>query len=589
MTDDPFSAAFGKIEPEATPSGASDDPFRAAFGDIPAAMPPGVAAGKVKTLNSADVEKPAGPGSVNAFAGGVIEGLPVVGPAVKSGVDQGVAWLRSLSSGKTPEEELEAIKAMSERTKAEHPIASTAGEITGQLAGYGAGVVAAPTAFGIGMPLVSGAATSGITNALVAAADAYARGEDPIKAATIGGGLGVAAPVVGRAAQKLFTSYVVPEVARLADLAIHKFGIPLGADLLSSNPMIRFASSVVERMPMTGGTAAREARQAAFNRAVARTIGETDDLLTPAAMSRARTRIGGMFEGVANRTPTIGADSQFGDDLTRILDDIRNPVDRALAADERAVVEKHLNRVIELFQRSGNGTITGRQYQQLTRRGTALDRAAGSANPNIAYYAQQIKSALDDVLSRFAPPEALADLATAKQQWWALKTIEPLAAESPLGNISTAKLMHRVANNSQNMAYGSGGDLADLARIGQAFLKEAPSSGTAERALIGKILTEAGSAAGFWAMFQHPTAAILGLGLPVAVGRAAGAVARSPRIANALVRAAIRGPGPIARGAEYGAAAALPAGRRPLQRQPLVLDMPWPVDPNTGLPVGQVK
>lgn len=34
------------------------------------------------------------------------------------------------------------------------------------------------------------------------------------------------------------------------------------------------------------------------------------------------------------------------------------------------------------------------------------------------------------------------------------------------------------------MAVGNGGDLGDLARIGQRFLKEAPNSGTADRMLV---------------------------------------------------------------------------------------------------------
>jgi hypothetical protein len=46
-----------------------------------------------------------------------------------------------------------------------------------------------------------------------------------------------------------------------------------------------------------------------------------------------------------------------------------------------------------------------------------------------------------------------------------------------------------------NVDTGGGGDLGNLARIGQQFLKEAPTSGTSERLSIGALLGELGAGA----------------------------------------------------------------------------------------------
>lgn len=556
---DPFEASFGTPSSEpATPepaieapvaaTGSPADAFEASFGPL---GPDGTPDASRLPPKAEDL------GAASALTGSIIESLPIVGPAIKRGVDRGVAYLRSWSSGQPVEEELKFITDRSKQTVKEHPNWALAGEVTGQVAGYGLAAAAAPAAFGVGAASLPVAGmTAGATNALIAGADAYMRGQDPAKAAAVGGTLGAFAPVLGRAVGNLFTSYIEPEVARLADLAINRFGIPLGPDLISTNPMVRFASSVLERMPLTGGGASRLARQRQFNRAVAEQMGEAADSLTPDVMRRARVRIGNDFEYAARNTPQIGADKQFGDDLTRILDDIRQPVDRALATDERRVVEGHLRRVVELFNR-GNGSITGQQYQQLTRHGTALHKAMESQNPNIRHYAVEIKGALDAALNRFAPADAAERLAQARRQWWAMKTVEDLAAKSPRGDISPALLKGRVDAHTHDMAYGGGGDMAELARIGDLFLKEAVSSGTAERTLIMKALSEIASTGGLWALFSHPIGAVVGAIAPVAVGQAS-RLARSPYIGNRLVQSSIHGAGPMASGAFAGGRAALP-------------------------------
>src|SRR5258706_10295966 len=80
--------------------------------------------------------------------------------------------------------------------------------------------------------------------------------------------------------------------------------------------------------------------------------------------------------------------------------------------------------------------------------------------------------------------ERLAELKDARYKYAMAKVIEPLVAKSTSGDISPSGLMHAVTSDKSKkamMARGKGGEIGDLARIGQAFLKEPPSSGTGER------------------------------------------------------------------------------------------------------------
>src|SRR6202023_3543800 len=88
---------------------------------------------------------------------------------------------------------------------------------------------------------------------------------------------------------------VDPHTALLAQTARNNFGIPVGAGEISSNPTVRFANSVINKLPGSGGSAAREAGQTAFNRSVAETFGENAERITPQVMARARDRIGNVF------------------------------------------------------------------------------------------------------------------------------------------------------------------------------------------------------------------------------------------------------------------------------------------------------
>lgn len=331
--------------------------------------------------------------------------------------------------------------------------------------------------------------------------------------------------------------------AALAHTARDTFGIPVGAGEVSSNPTVRFLNSVVNKLPGSGGSGHRENMQTAFNRSVAETFGENAERITPQVMARARDRIGNVFEDVANRTPTIQADPQFAVDLRRTIRDAQ----ATMTAGEVEPLIRQVQNIAGLVDPRTN-TITGEIYQNLTRRGSPLDRAMQSQNPNIRGAARDIREALDDVMERSATPEAVADLRQARAEWRNLRTVEPLVAKATTGDISPALLQGRVNTSfkgTHGAAYGGGGDLKTLADIGQRFMKEPPSSGTAERGMLMHLLGGFGSGVAGLAAGLSPKEAAVAMLAPIGgavAGRGVGAALRSEGLTNRLINNSLGNP-----------------------------------------------
>jgi len=365
---------------------------------------------------------------------------------------------------------------------------------------------------------------------------------DPLIGMAAAGAIPVAARTTGAAANRLMGT-VDPNTAALAHTARDTFGIPVGAGEVSANPTVRFLNSVVNKLPGSGGGAHRENMQTAFNRSIAETFGENAERITPQVMARARDRIGAVFEDVANRTPTINADPQFALDLRRTIRDAQ----ATMTAGEVEPLIRQVQNIAGLVDPRTN-TITGEVYQNLTRRGTPLDRAMQSQNPNIRGAARDIREALDDVMERSATPEAVADLRQARGEWRNLRTVEPLVAKASTGDISPALLQGRVNTSfkgTHGAAYGGGGDLKQLADIGQRFMKEPPSSGTAERGMLMHLLGGFGSGVAGLAAGLSPKEAAVAMLAPVggaAAGRAIGAGLRSESLTNRLINNSLGNP-----------------------------------------------
>jgi hypothetical protein len=345
------------------------------------------------------------------------------------------------------------------------------------------------------------------------------------------GPTGLAASAAGRGVRNLVMGTVDPDTAALANAARGTYGIPVTAGQISSAPSARFLDSVLQRLPFTGYASRTADQQSAFNRAVAQTFGENTDTITPQTIRNAKTRIGQVFDDVATRTGAINVDPAFLGDLHHIEMNARS----VLPSTEVAPLRAQMRNIADTID-FPSGTISPESYQALTRKGAPLDRAMQSKDPNVRFYAGQIRDAVDDVMQRSAPPDAVQDLVEARSQYKAMKTVEPLAKKATTGDISPALLLGKV-----NASYsGNGAALGEIGRIGQRFLKEPPSSGTSERLMAMHALRLGLGAAGLGGAYEFDPEnfqrnALLA-GLALGAGRGGSAILRSNMLANAMIR-----------------------------------------------------
>lgn len=141
-----------------------------------------------------------GAGTMNALAGGALD-LPIVGPAIQGGLQKTAAGIRSmLPGGGAYADELKAVQDYAGKAKAENPKTYLGGQIGGGIAAMGGAGMTATGARLLGLTgsLPQMMLRGGASNAAIGGADALVRGENPVTATAISGGIGAVAPVIGR-------------------------------------------------------------------------------------------------------------------------------------------------------------------------------------------------------------------------------------------------------------------------------------------------------------------------------------------------------------------------------------------------------
>lgn len=200
-----------------------------------------------------------------AVGRGLISGVPVVGPALLSGLNKGIAGVRALQNDSRYSDELKKVEAFGEKTAAANPKSTIAGEIGGGVLGTAPLVAAAPAAFGAGPGAIGmRAAASALSGGTIGAGDAAVRGGGDLTATGVGGalgfGLGAAAPVVaagagrvaGAVASKIKPAAAVPTIEELKDGARAAYGRADDAGVQIAQPSFGAAVSDI-------GKAARDA------------------------------------------------------------------------------------------------------------------------------------------------------------------------------------------------------------------------------------------------------------------------------------------------------------------------------------------
>lgn len=290
-----------------------------------------------------------------------------------------------------------------------------------------------------------------------------------------GGALGAVGQGIASGGSRLAQGMVsrLDDTSRGLAQTADDIGMRLSAGELSRNPGVRNIASQLGRLPFSGERARAAANQQAFNRAVGETFGAQADEITPDVFAAAKSALGSQFDDLTARNALVADDA-----LVNQLRSIADEAERLGTADSARMVRGQIDDLLKKVD--ANGMIPGRAFREFD---TALgQRLKGGGDP--AFYLGRVRDAVRGAMDNSISPADRQAWRAVRQQYANLKTVEPLVAKAETGDISPALLMGRTTADKAGkarMAAGRGGDLGELARVGQRFLKKAPDSGTADR------------------------------------------------------------------------------------------------------------
>jgi len=379
-------------------------------------------------------------------------------------------------AGLTPQSEVDEAKRL------DQPLLSTGGGVLGNIVGNAA--LYAPSSAIPGAGSLPGA---GAIGAATGAIQPVGTGESRALNTGVGAAAGVGGQLLGRAlgrAIRPIQTSLSPQEEQLAQAAARE-GIPLTAGQQTGSKPLQIAESVMENLPLTSGPqlAKREAQQRAFTAAVLSKGGMSGDVADAATLLSQKQGLGGKMAQIANASSL-----DFNRGLTTDLANIVGDADSHLPPDAARRVSSVVDKVLSQVDQNGNMAGTNYQGWREPLRAMAQDGTAEGR------YMGQIRKALDSAFADQAGP----DYQGLSRQYANTKTIiDAMGGPGKLpatGQVPPAQLGAALARSvgKENKTLGVG-DLNELSRIGQTFLKgQIPDSGTAQRQMIQSLLTTGG-------------------------------------------------------------------------------------------------
>lgn len=395
--------------------------------------------------------------------------------------------------------------------------AGTVAEIGGMVAtpvkAAGAGLTATR------LPKMGGLLGLGVDSAAMGAADAYGHDQNVGQGALAGGLLGLAGGALVKGASKVISPLLADAATTKAANILKNEGVSLTAGQKTGSKSMRYAES-----ELGGGKAGdvMDAQKKQFTAAVLKRVGENADEASPEVLDRAFTRIGKTFDQLASRNSII-PDQKIAQDLTQIAVDYSGQVGPGSRA---PIIERAINNAMSVLQ---TGRMDGKVYQTLRTELGAFARK--TMQPEAKFAAYDIISALDDAMSRNISPRDAGLWQEARNQYRNMLVVEQAATgageNAAKGAISPSALRNATVTKHGRRNYGRGkGDFADLARAGEAVMKELPQSGTSPRMAARMVPNLLGAAVGGGIGLGQGdvqnalTYAATGAAIPYAVGRA---------------------------------------------------------------------
>lgn len=333
-------------------------------------------------------------------------------------------------------------------------------------------------------------------------------------------------------------SGISPERAALAKEAKDVFGIPITAPQVGMSGVGKLAESASRSLPFSGSRVFEMQQRQTFNRAVSKTFGEDSPTITQQVMDRAKRRIGSVMDWIEKTNDVNISGGTIGRLAT-----IEHDAQQNITPEEFRIVQRQIDNVLSKI--NANGQIPGEVYGALLRKNGPLDQAMGNQNSNISRRAKMIADTLRDALQNSLTGQDLSAYREARSQYKNMKTIEPLVNKSPTGDLSPALLNERVTKQFPDRAYSTSNIPLDrLAKIGQAFLKEPPTSGTSER---GATFAEMAKIGGYIAAgdILGGVNAAAAVGGTLAANRVLAAYLRSQGLSDRMIARALQAAAPM--------------------------------------------
>lgn len=377
--------------------------------------------------------------------------------------------------------------------------AGQAGVVAGNIAMWANPVAVGPRALSVGGKLLNAAAGGAAIGGVQPVAEGESRLDNAAMGAAWGGGGQAVASGLGAVGRALPRG----ESEKRAAVQYGKsIGVNLGATDLAEKGFIKNVTSQMERLPLSGGRARQASNEQAITKAVAGELGLKADKLTPRVFGKRMGEIGDDFNRLSEKNSLV-LDKQLIDDLARV----QKESDELVGTGQLSQ-----NWIDSLISKADEtGTISGKAYKSFDSNLGKIIKTGGEK----AYALGELRDTVRGAMDRSISPEDAAEWARIRKQYAVGKTIEPLVAKTKDGIIPPSQLMGRMTADKMGktrMAQNRAGEMGRLARLGQ-YMKEAPDSGTADRALVNLAVPSALYGAQAGGFIDPSTAVALGGGL----------------------------------------------------------------------------
>lgn len=301
---------------------------------------------------------------------------------------------------------------------------------------------------------------------------------------------------VPRAAMRAWTPFPATAERTAQANLLRGEGVDVTAGQATGNRNLRYAESVATETPFggTGISDILERQKGQFTAAANRRIGENADVATPDVLRAARDRIGAEFDRLTQNNDVVfsgrGAGPgghagrararQLQNDTLRLEAEYNNTVVPSMRKVDATELVDEVNNAITA------GRIAGPSYQTWRSRLSSMSSNATDAAER--RFLSGLRDAMDDAMESGLTAADAAAWRQARTQWGHLAEVRDAMASgteaASLGNITPTRLgMADRRANKTGFVEGEG-RYDDLARAGDAVMKELPNSGTPARLMM---------------------------------------------------------------------------------------------------------